>query len=144
MTDTLSSLLTSIQARQTCPACDKPRKPASMPTQWHHHRAIFECGAVFMARGERIEAERACPDRSDFAATLWTVEARGGAFASAVSQKVDQKAAVEDGAVAGLVLTLAITAVRAGFDHLTICELIRDEMQSWAARPEGKAPEASP
>jgi hypothetical protein len=138
MSGTLVSLLESVQARQTCPACEKPRKPADVPTQWHHHRAIFECGAVFIARGERIEAERACPDRSDFAAELWTIEARGGSFAVAVSQKVEQDAAVADGAISGLVLTLSITAVRAGFDPLTICELIRDEMKSWAARQEAK------
>ncbi len=138
MSGTLVSLINSIQARQTCPACEKPRKPAEVPTQWHHHRAIFECGAVFIARGERIEAERACPDRSDLAAELWTVQARGGCFAAAVSQKLEQGAAVANGAISGLVLTLSITAVRAGFDPLTICELVRDEMKSWDSRQEAK------
>ncbi len=134
MSGTLISLINSVQARQTCPACEKPRKPAELPTQWHHHRAIFECGAVFIARGEAIEAERACPDRSDFAAKLWTIEARGGSFADAVSQKLERDSAVADCAVSGLVTTLSITAVRAGFDPLTICEIIRDEMEREAAK----------
>lgn len=129
MTGTLVSLVDSVQARQTCPACEGPRQPHSLPTQWHHTRAIFACGAVFIARGEAIEAERPCGDRSKLAAELWTVEAKGHGRAICVARDRD-----EDGEIARLILELSMASVRAGFDALTICEIIRGEMQAFAAR----------
>ncbi len=77
MSGTLVCLIDSIQARQTCPACDGPRQPHNLPTSWHETRAIFACGAVFIARGEVIEAERPCGDRSKLCAELWTISAKG-------------------------------------------------------------------
>lgn len=77
MIGTLVSLVESIQARQTCPACEGPRQPNTLRTEWHRSRAIFACGAVFIARGEAIEAERPCGDRSKLCAELWTISAKG-------------------------------------------------------------------
>lgn len=130
MSGTLVSLIDSVQARQTCPACEKPRKPSELPTQWHHHRAIYECGAVFIARGEAIEVERPCEDRSKLCAELWTLQVKGdgkGPVSLVTSDAQDQR-------IAELILQLAVAATQAGFDHLTICEIIRDEMHSFADR----------
>lgn len=77
MSGVLACLIDSIQARQTCPACDGPRQPHTLRTEWHRSRAIFACGAVFIARGEAIEVERACADRSALCAKLWTISATG-------------------------------------------------------------------
>jgi hypothetical protein len=77
MNGALDSLIDSIQARQTCPACDGPRQPHKLRTEWHRTRAIFACGAVFIARGEAIEVERPCGDRSALCAKLWTIAAKG-------------------------------------------------------------------
>jgi hypothetical protein len=136
MSGTLLSLVESVQARQTCPACEGPRQPHALPTQWHHNRAIFSCGAVFIARGETIEVERPCGDRSALCAELWTIQAKGQNEAVVSSASSD----CEDGRIAGLILALAVTATKAGFDHLTICEIIRDEMATFASRAsEGEA-----
>lgn len=137
MSGTLVSLLDSIQARQTCPACEGKRLVADMPTQWHQHRAMFECGAVFIARGEAIEVERACADRSKLCAQLWTVSAKGNSFEVAVLHKLQHDEALANDTISQLILALAMAATTAGFDPLTICEIIRDEMQLAAAR--GKA-----
>lgn len=77
MSGILVRLIDSIQARQTCPACDGPRQPHKLRTEWHRSRAIFACGAVFIARGEAIEVERPCADRSKLCAELWTIQAKG-------------------------------------------------------------------
>lgn len=130
MSGTLVSLIDSIQARQTCPACEKPRMPAELPTQWHHHRAIYECGAVFIARGDAIEVERPCGDRSKLCAKLWTLQAKGDGKGPV--SLVDSDA--QDERIAELILQLAVAATCGGFDHLIICEIIRDEMQSFADR----------
>lgn len=137
MTGTLVSLIESVQARQTCPACEGPRQEHALPTQWHHNRAIFACGAVFIARGEAIEVERPCGDRSALCAELWTIEAKGdgGVVASSAAGEA------EDTRIAELILALAVTATKAGFDALTICEIIRDEMQAFAARNAGAGAE---
>lgn len=123
MSGTLVSLIDSVQARETCPACEGPRQPHKLPTQWHENRAIFACGAVFIARGEAIEVERACGDRSALCAKLWTISAVGHGRAVCLSPDQDQH-----GEVTKLILALATAATAAGFDPLTICEIIRDEM----------------
>lgn len=77
MSGTLVCLIDFLATRVSCPACGAARSPMSMPTQWAAHRAAFDCEAVFLARGERILAERACGERSKQAAELWTIEAGG-------------------------------------------------------------------
>lgn len=72
-------LIEFLGTRVSCPACGAGRSATTMPTQWSAHRAVFNCEAVFLARGERILAERSCGDRSKLAAALWTKEATGHA-----------------------------------------------------------------
>lgn len=130
MSGTLVSLIDSVRARESCPACEGARQPHTLPTQWHHNRAIFACGAVFIARGDAIEVERPCGDRSKLSAELWTLQAKGdgkGPVSLLASDAQDQR-------IAELILQLAVAATHAGFDPLTICEIIRDEMQSFADR----------
>jgi hypothetical protein len=75
MSGTLVSLIDFLGTRAACPVCGAARSPTTMPTQWSMQRAVFDCEAVFLARGEAILAERACGSDSKRAATLWTIEA---------------------------------------------------------------------
>ncbi|KPF47083.1 hypothetical protein [Rhizobium sp. AAP43] len=78
MTGTLVSLIDFLGTRQACPCCGAARTeaPKGQPAQWHAHRIAFTCGASFVALGEKIRCEVACPDRSRLAAELWTKEGR--------------------------------------------------------------------
>lgn len=77
MSGTLVALIDFLGTRAACPICGAARSAVTMPTQWLAHRAVFNCEAVFLARGEQILAERSCGDRSKLAAALWTEEATG-------------------------------------------------------------------
>lgn len=77
MKGTLVSLIDFLTARDRCPCCGAARAepPKGQPAQWHAHRVAFACGASFVALGEAIRCEVACPERSRLAAKLWTLEA---------------------------------------------------------------------
>lgn len=126
MSSPTSLLIDSIKARKTCPACDRgTREGQDGPEKWFQDRAVFSCGAVFGVRDNAIVAAVACADRSALAAELWTISATGRGRAICLSPAND-----EHGAVTELILALAAAATAAGFDPMTICEIIRDEMQA--------------
>lgn len=131
MSGTIALLLDSIKARANCPVCGRGvREGLGGPTTWFVDRAVFSCGAVFGVRDNAIVAAQACRDRSDLAAKLWTLEAKGEGPAISA----EPAGPTSEAQIAELILALAVTATKGGIDPLTICEIIRDEMQSFADR----------
>lgn len=77
MNGTLVSVIEFLTTRQACPCCHAGRAepPKGRTSHWHAHRVAFACGAIFVALGEHIRSEVACPKRSELAAKFWTLEA---------------------------------------------------------------------
>lgn len=137
MTGATATLLDSIKTRPSCPVCKRGiREGLGGPEKWFSDRAVFSCGAVFQVRNDVIVAANACRDRSELAAKLWTLQATGEGAA------LDAVAPNEGGGqrLSGLILALAFTATKAGLKPATICEIIFDEMQAFAAQQAEGAP----
>lgn len=159
----LEPMLSAVKARATCPVCQRgTRVSQDGPEKWYGHRAFFSCGAVFAVQGNEIVSSRACNDRTRLAAELWTKEVVSGEVAtgavelpadvgSVFAEKTFEAALAyssalmafrpddHDAALTALATEIGTVARAGGYDLMTVCELIRDEMD--ASRPALQAPQ---